>query len=146
MIIDTSYLLPLARIEIDNDFLLAIAEKRGSSNQLSFDRIRINSISIFELQAKAAKLRVKLAYVLDAIEQISKSFRIESYYSPDIIKTAFELRETMFSDYIDCIIVATAIELKDELVTEDSRIIRKKEALKEEYELLVFTSRELLSR
>ena len=51
MILDTSYFLPLARIDVDSDILLAMAERRTSSDKVSFDRIGLNSISLFELQA-----------------------------------------------------------------------------------------------
>ncbi|MGI0078342.1 MAG: PIN domain-containing protein [Nitrososphaerales archaeon] len=144
MILDTTYLLPLARIDVETDLLLAIAEK-DISTDLRLEQIKINSISIFELQAKAAKLGVKPEYVLNAIEAITKSFKVESYYSPTIIKTAGGLRKTLFSDYIDCIIVATAIQVKEKLVTEDSRIVKKRGALKDRHNLEVITYRELLN-
>lgn len=56
MIIGTTYLLPLARIEVETDLLLALAERNIPADQLRLEDIQINSISIFELQAKAAKL------------------------------------------------------------------------------------------
>lgn len=146
MIIDTTYLLPLARIEVETDLLLAIAEGRMTPpNQLSLEEVTISSISIFELQAKAAKLGVKPEYVLSAIEEISETFKIEPYYSPKILTRAFELKQTLLPDYIDCIIVATAIESKDGLITEDTRITKKRGMLKEKYDLTLKTYRDLIS-
>jgi predicted nucleic acid-binding protein len=146
MIIDTTYLLPLARIEVDTDLLRSLAEKRISEDQLRFEDIQINSISLFEMQAKAAKLGVKAEYVLDAIEAISKSFKIEPFYSPEIIRIAHALKQTVLSDYIDCIILALAIALKEALVTEDSRIWKKRKLLKERFELEIVTFRGLVSK
>ena len=53
MIIDATYLLPLVRIRINNDLLRAIADGKIG---LKFEDIIVNSVSIFELQAKDAKL------------------------------------------------------------------------------------------
>ena len=53
MIIDTTYLLPLARTRINNDLLRAMADGKI---ELRFEDIIVNSVSIFELQAKDAKL------------------------------------------------------------------------------------------
>jgi len=144
MILDTSYFLPLARIDINSDLLLAIAEKKVSSERISLDRIGLNSISIFELQAKAAKLGVKTEYVTKAIGTISNVFKIESYSSPRIIETASILRRDLFTDYVDCVITATAIQLREDLVTEDSKILRRRGELKQKYELTILTSRDLL--
>lgn len=145
MIIDTTYLLPAARIEVKADLLLAIARKAIPPSVLMFEDITISSISIFELQAKAAKLRVKPDYVLSAIAEFTKVFKIEPYYSPGIIKTASILRDTLLSDYINCIIVATAIELNEKLVSEDSKTIRNRQTLKEKYGLQLLNYTELLS-
>lgn len=143
MIVDTTYLLPLARIDIETDLLLALAKKKIPMNRLSFEEIQINSISIFELQAKAAKLKVSPEYVLAAIEEISKSFTVEPYYSPNVVRRAFELKSVL-SDYIDCIIVASAIELKTDLITEDSRVRKSRKRLKEKYGIEILTFREIL--
>ena len=143
MIVDTTYLLPLARIDIETDLLWALAKKKIPMNRLSFEEIQINSISIFELQAKAAKLKVSPEYVLAAIEEISKSFTVEPYYSPNVVRRAFELKSVL-SDYIDCIIVASAIELKTDLITEDSRIRKSRKRLKEKYGIEILTFREIL--
>lgn len=126
------------------DLLRAISEKRVAEN-LTFDGLTISSISIFELQAKAARLRVKSEYVMDAISSITKHFRVEPYYSPEVIKASFKLRETI-SDYIDCIIVATAIVLGDNLVSEDSKILRMKEVLLAEFGVNVLSYDDLVDR
>ena len=139
MILDTSYFLPLAKIEVSADLLLAIAENRTPPDRLSFDLVTLNSISLFELQAKAAKLGINTASVIEAIGAISRQFRIEPYNSTEIIEIASSLRLYFFTDYIDCIIIATAVMLGEELVTEDSKILRKRKELKEKYDLKILS-------
>ena len=65
-----TYLLPLARIEIDTDLLREIAEGR---TKIRFEDIAISQISIFELQAKAARLGIPPHYVIEAVEAIEKA-------------------------------------------------------------------------
>ena len=60
MIIDTTYLLPLARIGVEADLLLAIAEKK---TRLNMGDLHVSLISLFELQAEAAKLRIPFGAV-----------------------------------------------------------------------------------
>ena len=82
MIIDATYLLPLARTRINNDLLRAIADGKI---ELKFEDIIVNSVSIFELQAKDAKLGVLAGFVVEAIRVILKAFKIEEFYRPRII-------------------------------------------------------------
>lgn len=144
MIIDTTYLLPLSRIKVNADLLQAIAENKVVET-IAFENLAVSSISIFELQAKAAKLGVKPEYVSEAISSISVHFRVEPYYSPSIIKTSFELRG-IIPDYIDCIIVATAASLKEDLVSEDSKILRRKDALREKFGVNVLSYGDLTTK
>ena len=143
MILDTSYFLPLAKIEVSADLLLALAENRTQPDRLSFDLVTMNSISLFELQAKAAKLGINTPSVIEAIGAISRQFRIEPYNSAEIIEIASSLRENFFTDYIDCIIIATAIVTGEELVTEDSKILRRRSDLSDKYNLKILSYRDL---
>ena len=142
MIIDTTYLLPLARIKIDKDLLRAIADEKV---KLSFEDIRINTISMFELQAKAAKLTIPAKFIIEATETIFKAFKIEQFYKPEIIEIANEIRKSI-PDYIDCIILATAILTKENLITEDSLILSKRERIQREYGIKILTFSELTER
>ncbi|MCD6529229.1 PIN domain-containing protein [Candidatus Bathyarchaeota archaeon] len=142
MIIDTTYLLPLARIKIDKDLLRAIADEKV---KLSFEDIRINTISMFELQAKAAKLTIPAKFIIEATETILKAFKIEQFYKPEIIEIANEIRKSI-PDYIDCIILATAILTKENLITEDSLILSKRERIQREYGIKILTFSELTER
>jgi len=131
MILDTTYLLPLARIEIDTDLLRDIAEGK---TKIGFEDITISQISIFEMQAKAARLGIPPHYVIEAVEAIEKAFRIEPFNRPQIIETSFNLRKEI-NDYIDCIILATAITLKEDLITENTLILKRKQNIKKKYNI-----------
>lgn len=135
MILDTTYLLPLAGIEIDRDLLKALLEGRA---RLKMEEIVVSLISIFELQAKAAKLNVKVKVVNRAINAIVDSFKVVPFHDPEVVKTSFELRKHI-TDYVDCILLATAIVLKDNLVTEDSLILKNKKFIQKRYGTRVFT-------
>jgi len=139
MILDTIYLLPLARIAIDIDLLDAITKGRSS---LKLEDITVSLISIFELQAKAAKLMVPAEFVVNAVNAIFNAFRVESFYKPEIIKISYELKK-LIPDYIDCVIIATATMLKENLITEDSLILANAEAIKKEYGIKVLSFRDV---
>jgi predicted nucleic acid-binding protein len=139
LILDTTYLLPLAKIGIDTDVLLGIAEKK---TRLRMNEIGISLISIFELQAKAAKLRVPAATVNGSIRAILENFQIVPFLEAKVVEISFSLRE-LIADYIDCVIVATAIGRRDTLATEDSRIWRVRDELHRMHGLNVHRYRDL---
>jgi PIN domain nuclease of toxin-antitoxin system len=133
LIIDTTYLLPLARIEIDTDLLKAVAEKKIS---LSLSQISVSLISLFELQAKAASESVPSKYVNEGIEAVVKAFKVEPFHSERVVEISFNLMKTI-RDYIDCVVTATAASLKEDLVTEDSKILDRRVMLEERYGIRV---------
>ena len=55
MILDIIYLLLLAQISVDKDLLTAAAKKKAD---LKLEDISVSLISLFEFQAKVAKLNV----------------------------------------------------------------------------------------
>lgn len=128
MIIDTTYLLPLARIRVKTDLLRALIEGRIRM-KLDLSDLKINLISVFELQAKASKLGIPLEYISEAINTIFKVFDVTPYYKENIIKISHKLHKQI-NDYIDCIIIATAIAQQEPLVTEDKIIIEMKDTIK----------------
>ena len=141
MILDTTYLLPLAQIAVDKDLLNAVAKKKAD---LKLEDISVSLISLFELQAKGAKLNVPTKSIVRAVDAITSGFRVIPFYNAAVIETAGKMRKAM-PDYVDCIILATAITNKEELVTEDSRILDKKRRLHEEYGLRVVNFKDLTS-
>ena len=140
MILDTTYLLPLAGIGVDTDLLKAIVEEKV---QLRLEDFSVSLISIFELQTKAAKLKVPVSMVSSAVKTILKVFRVVSFYDFEVIDKSFELRK-YFSDYIDCVIVATAVVLKEDLVTEDTLIHENKKLIEENYGVKIFSYESLI--
>ena len=140
MILDTTYFLPLAQIAVDTDLLAAVAKKR---TDLKLEDISLSLISIFELQAKAAKLNVPAKSVVRAVDAILSAFRVVPFYEAEVIGTAQKVRKTI-SDYVDCIILATAIANKEDLVTEDSIVSERKKKLLKDYNLRVLNSIDLI--
>lgn len=142
MILDTTYLLPLALIQVDTDLLRAMVEGKVD---LKLEEITVNMISVFELQAKAAKLMVPANAVIEAVKAVTTAFRVEPFSRPEIIETAYELKK-IIPDYIDCVITGTAAVLKDDLITEDSHILSKRQYVKEKYGVNVFNYKELVAK
>jgi predicted nucleic acid-binding protein len=142
MIIDTTYLLPLARIDVDVDLLKASVEGRVN---VRIEEMAVSLISLFELQAKAAKLGVASSIVHEALEATNKAFRVIPFYTKEIVEVSFSLRKTM-PDYVDCVILATAIVLGENLVTEDSLIHTKRDLIEKEYRVKVYDFSSLLKK
>ena len=89
--------------------------------------IAISEITIFELMANAAKPvafdSVEREKVLRGIESLRHDDSISKIdaYDQKVVSTALKLG-SFLSDFIDCIILASALEYADILVTEDNLI------------------------
>lgn len=129
MIIDTTYILPLAGIGVKADLLRAAAE---GSARVSLDELKLSMISLFELQAKAAKLGIPPERVSQAVRVILRSFEVVPFYRGDVVKYAHDLK-SLLRDYIDCIVVATAAALGEDLVTEDRDIHAARKSIENHY-------------
>jgi len=141
LILDTTYLLPLAQIAVDADLLGAVAKGKAD---LKFEEVTISLISIFELQAKAAKLMIPAKSTVKAVEAILTAFRVEPFHKPEIIEVSYELRK-LIPDYVDCVIVATAVVSKEDLATEDSLILANTEAIRKKHGIKVLSFRDIVS-
>ncbi|MHA1709854.1 MAG: PIN domain-containing protein [Candidatus Baldrarchaeia archaeon] len=142
MIMDTTYILPLARIDVDTDLLKAIVEGRVK-HRVDFHDLKVSLISIFELQAKGAKLGVPPGDVIKAVDVIFRAFEVIPFYRKDIVENAHKVRK-LINDYIDCIVLATAISLDEDLITEDSLILSMKEKIEKKFGIRVFCYRDLV--
>jgi len=142
LIIDTTYLLPLARIGVETDLLRAVVEGRVRRD-VSLRNLKVNLISLFELQAKAAKLGVPPRTIVEAINVILRSFQVIPFYKAEIVETAHKLRRIL-TDYIDCVIVATAATLREDLVSEDQDILSHREELEKKYGIRILNYQNLL--
>ena len=140
MILDTTYLLPLAKIGVDADLLLAIAEKK---TKLQLEDIDVSLISLFELQAKAAKLRIPADVVNNSTKAVLKTFDVIPFSESAVVETSFRLRNQM-TDYIDCMIVGTAAARHEDVVSEDSKIWRARKLLRDEYGVIVHRYKDLV--
>ena len=139
MILDTTYLLPLAQMAVDTDLLAAVAKKK---TYLKLEDIGVSLISVFELQAKGAKLNVPAKSTIRAVDAILSAFRVVPFYEAGIIEAAQKIRKTI-SDYVDCIILATAVASKEDLVTEDSLVLERKRKLLKDYNVKVLNFNDL---
>ena len=144
MIIDTTYLLPLARIGVKTDLLRAIVEGR-TRRGIGLRDLKVNLISLFELQAKAAKLGIPPGDVARAVNTVLRALPVIPFYRADIIEIAHELRKVLV-DYIDCVVVATAAALREDLVTEDRDIHSRREELEKSYGIEILSYRDLVSQ
>ncbi len=127
MIIDTTYLLPLARIGVRTDLLQAVLK---GHIPLKLEELKVSLISLFELQAKASKLEIPPSDIIKAIKVIRSYFTVIPFYEAGVVEEAHKLKDVL-SDYIDRVIAATAIHLKEDLVTEDSEILSIRDLLRE---------------
>jgi PIN domain nuclease of toxin-antitoxin system len=130
----------LAQIAVDTDLLATVAKKKTHVN---LEDISVSLISLFELQAKAAKLKIPAKSTIRAVDAILTGFRIIPFYESEVIEAAQKIRKTI-PDYVDCIILATALATKQEVVTQDSLVLQKKNKLLEEYNLRVLSFSDLV--
>lgn len=122
LLLDTAYLLPALGVSI-----------KGLPGDASIKLIRrghllsISDITIFELSAKGVKYITTGALTP---ERVSRGIRAIIYddsiekipiQGSSILLTAFKLRNTL-SDFMDCLILSSAINRNDALVTEDEGI------------------------
>jgi PIN domain nuclease of toxin-antitoxin system len=119
VLLDTTYLLPVAGIQIqrvEKDTL-----KRAKS---SGDELFISEISLFELAAKGAKLaknrladRERLAQAVQSLVLDERLGKVK-VYDEEVLSLAIDLRQH-HPDFVDCLILASAVSSCEVLVTED---------------------------
>jgi len=141
LLLDTTYLLPAIGISV-----------KGLPSDAPIELIRkghkifISDISIFELSAKGAKHIT--AGTLSG-ERVTKGVRAIVYdetietvpmHESTLLLTAFKLRG-MLNDFIDCLILSSAINRCDLLITEDNDI-KKLNGNKEFKDVLATTNPE----
>ncbi len=122
LLLDTTYFLPTIGIsikEIQKDALLTIITKKH--------QIAMSQITIFELSAKGAKYikedKLSPERVTRGINAIIYNDDVEPIPIQDttILQTAFKLRN-MLNDFIDCLILSSAINNSEAIITEDNEI------------------------
>ena len=128
---DSSYLLPLFGVGLKGIPHDVIPRLSAQGHELL-----ISEISIFECAAKAAKLVAKGELEVERLEDgllgvaYSPLLARVDIYDPDLMSLAVEARK-FISDFIDCIILATAILHADMLLTEDRVLLSLPDELQE---------------
>jgi PIN domain nuclease of toxin-antitoxin system len=122
LLLDTTYFLPTIGVSIKeiqkNALLMLIAEKH---------QISMSQITIFELSAKGAKYikegQLSPERVTRGISAIIYNDAVETIPMHDttILQTAFKLRN-MLNDFIDCLILSSAMNNSEAIITEDNEI------------------------
>ena len=122
LLLDTTYFLPTIGVsikEMQKDALLTIISKKH--------QIVISQITIFELSAKGAKYiqedMLSPERVTRGINAIIYNDTVETIPMHDttILQTAFKLRN-MLNDFIDCLILSSAMNNSEAIITEDNEI------------------------
>ena len=122
ILLDSTYLLPLIGVRVRNlDPLLLLELKHHHS-------VLVSDISLFELSAKGAKYVIQGELEPEDVTQGIQSLNMDPdivkipYFSTQILSASFRLRETI-SDYLDCLILSTAVNESDALMTEDNILL-----------------------
>lgn len=122
ILLDTTYLLPAIGISL-KDFprdVLIMLRRKGN-------QVFISDISIFELSAKGAKYvsanKLSAERVIEGIRAIVFDENIVKIpiHESRILLTALRIRDWL-SDFIDCLIISSALNQCDALISEDTDI------------------------
>ncbi len=127
ILFDSTYFLPFIGIAIEGIDTSRLQEILSSNDYL----VQLSEISLFELAAKGAKLSLNtvLSYqdVLRGLDtlRIDKRFKTQAWTSnPIILELAFKIRR-FHADFIDCLILATAVCSADLFATYDYELFNQ---------------------
>ena len=141
LLLDTTYLLPAIGVSVKGLPEDALIKLIGKGYHIS-----ISDVTIFELSAKGGKYITTATLTAERVSRGIRSIvhdeRIARVpiHDSSVLLTAFKLRRTL-SDFIDCLIVSSAINQSDVLVTEDEHIQNLKKR-RDFQELLMTTNPE----
>lgn len=123
LFLDSTYFFPLIGISVesvDRDVITFLLAQKGI-------QLLYSSITLFELSAKGAKLvQTGILSESDVVEGIlslqhNKDTNIHHPWAGEVQRLAMYFRKD-HSDYVDCLILATAVVYADKLVSEDKKI------------------------
>jgi len=134
-VVDTTYLLHVVGISVEKLSTKFLEILQSTNRDLE---VAICEITLFELVAKAAKRvafeSLERERVLRGIESLRRDDSISKIEAYDyrVVSTSLKLRPFL-PDFIDCLILASAIEYADILLTEDELIhdLKRKKEFKE---------------
>ena len=122
LLLDTTYLLPAIGVSLEGLPRDALIRLIGRGHQVS-----ISDITVFELSAKGGKYITTGALTA---ERVSRGIRSIVYderiaripiHDSSVLIMAFRLKRAL-SDFIDCLILSSAMSRNEVLVTEDEDI------------------------
>jgi PIN domain nuclease of toxin-antitoxin system len=148
ILLDTTYLLPVAGIQVQGVERDTIKRARSLGHQLF-----ISEISLFELAAKGAKLakdglanKERLTQAVQSLVSDESLGKVGAY-EEELLPLAVDLRQN-HSDFVDCLILASAVSACEMLVTEDALLADNNELMeavrKIKPEFVVASSKRLL--
>ncbi|UCG00826.1 MAG: hypothetical protein JSW11_14550 [Candidatus Heimdallarchaeota archaeon] len=120
ILFDSSYFFPLIKVKVEKsspEIISLIHQKKPFELQFS-------SITLFELSTKGAKMikagKLTVNDVIDGINALTSWRNISSIdpWNGEVQRLAFDFRYD-HSDYIDCLVLASAIIHANVLVSED---------------------------
>ncbi|MFW9917633.1 MAG: PIN domain-containing protein [Candidatus Thorarchaeota archaeon] len=127
ILVDTTYFLPAISVEIEKLSRTILQALRADKNLDLFGC----SITLFELAAKGAKLvkagqltHEDISIGLDAIRYDERIELLHWEDNPIIMELATEIRH-VHSDFIDCLVLATAVCYTNTLITWDEVLLKK---------------------
>jgi predicted nucleic acid-binding protein len=130
ILLDTTYFLPFAGISVRGIERDAVKRASAIGHELF-----VSEMSLFELAAKGAKLvgdgSADPERVAQAVQSISTDEKLRKVrlYDEGVLPLAIALRPHN-SDFIDCVILASAVSTCEILVTEDELLLRSNEIIK----------------
>ena len=90
------------------------------------------------MQVVRAKRGAGFSRVVQAIKAIMESFHATPFHNEEVIEYSYEMRK-LLNDYIDRVVVATAMALEDDLITEDRRVHLLRGELKKNYRINIYS-------
>ena len=122
VLLDTAYLMPAIGIQVKNIPKLTLSLIRGGGHETA-----ISELTLFELSAKGAKYTASGALDPDRVRRgVLTVARDEGLVKippldEEVLKASLSLRGIL-GDYLDCVILSSAINRCDTMLTEDALI------------------------
>jgi PIN domain nuclease of toxin-antitoxin system len=122
VLLDTTYLMPSIGVQVKDIHPNTLSLIRGGSHTVA-----ISDITLLELSAKGAKYaasgKLSPERVSRGVQAVQREEELEKipHLDEDVLRTAITIR-SIINDYLDCVILSSAINRCDTLLTEDTRI------------------------
>jgi PIN domain nuclease of toxin-antitoxin system len=124
VLLDTTYFLPSIGVSLSQVPWDVVFRVRGGNE------VFVSELTLFELSAKGAKYvnvgMIPAGNVVQGVNAILADEKITKvpFTIPQIMETAISLRK-LVRDYLDCALLASAVQRCDLFLTEDTELLRK---------------------